>query len=297
MKPKFKTILKILISSLVTAAVLCSCSLDFVFESEAEKQYDGKLAVHFLDVGQGDAIFVELPNDETMLIDAGENYHGEGIINYIKNAGHGKIDYLVATHPHSDHIGSLPYIVRNFDIGSVYMPKVTATTKLYESLLKAVKNKKLTVKNGKAGVNIVKTDDLSVDIIAPTKIDESNLNNCSIVIMLTFGDNSFLLTGDAETGEMNSIKESLKADVLKAGHHGSKNSTSKGLLKKIKPEITVISCGKNNEYGHPNQEVLTLLKSMKSSIYRTDKHKTVIVVSDGRNLTVSTDNKSIKKAS
>ena len=108
---------------------------------------------------------------------------------------------------------------------------------------------------------------------------------------------SFMNANRQSMKARSSIKESLKADVLKAGHHGSKNSTSKGLLKKIKPEITVISCGKNNEYGHPNQEVLTLLKSMKSSIYRTDKHKTVIVVSDGRNLTVSTDNKSIKKAS
>ena len=297
MKQSFKTILKIIISSLVTAAILCSCSLDFLFDDEGEKQYEGKLAVHFLDVGQGDSIFIELPNDQTMLIDAGENYHGEGIINYIKKAGHSKIDYLVATHPHSDHIGSMPYIVRNFDIGSVYMPKLTTTTKLYESLLKAVKSKKLTVKNGKAGVNIVKTDDLSVDIIAPTKIDESNLNNCSIVIMLTFGDNSFLLTGDAETGEMKSVKAKISADVLKAGHHGSKNSTTKSLLKKIKPEITVISCGKSNEYGHPNKDVLTMLKNIKSSVYRTDKDKTIIVVSDGKNLTVSTDNQSIKRAS
>lgn len=297
MKQKLKAILIIIVSSLTAAAILCSCSLDFIFGDEGEKQYEGKLAVHFLDVGQGDSIFIELPNDQTMLIDAGENYHGDGIINYIKKAGHDKIDYLIATHPHSDHIGSMPYIVRNFEIGSVYMPKVTATSKLYESLLKSIKSKKLTVKNGKAGVNIVKTDDLSVDIIAPSKIDESNLNNCSIVIMLKFGDNSFLLTGDAETVEMKSIKASLSADVLKAGHHGSKNSTTKSLLKKIQPEITVISCGKNNEYGHPNKEVLNMLKDIKSSVYRTDKDKTVIVVSDGKNLTVSTDNQSIKKAS
>ncbi len=281
----------------MAAAILCSCSLDFLFDSVGEKQYDGKLAVHFLDVGQGDSIFIELPNDQTMLIDAGENYHGEGIINYIKKAGHSKIDYLVATHPHSDHIGSLPYIVRNYEIGTVYMPKVSATSKLYESLLKSVKSKKLSVKNGKAGVNIVKIDDLSVDIIAPSKIDESNLNNCSIVIMLKFGNNSFLLTGDAETGEMKTVKADLNAQVLKAGHHGSKNSTTKSLLKKINPEITIISCGKNNEYGHPDKEVLTLLKNIKSSVYRTDKDKTIVIVSDGKNLTVSTNNQSIKRAS
>lgn len=297
MKQKVKAILLIIVSLFAAAAILCSCSLDFIFGSDDKEPTKEKLAVHFLDVGQGDSIFIELPNDQTMLIDAGENYHGEGIINYIKKAGHSKIDYLVATHPHSDHIGSLPYIVRNYEIGTVYMPKVSATSKLYESLLKSVKSKKLSVKNGKAGVNIVKIDDLSVDIIAPSKIDESNLNNCSIVIMLKFGNNSFLLTGDAETGEMKTVKADLNAQVLKAGHHGSKNSTTKSLLKKINPEITIISCGKNNEYGHPDKEVLTLLKNIKSSVYRTDKDKTIVIVSDGKNLTVSTNNQSIKRAS
>ena len=298
MKNRLKFLIRIIIPCLIVLTLLTSCDPSYIFGDDGigEKQYEGKLAVHFLDVGQGDSIFIELPNDETMLIDAGENYHGEGIIDYIKNAGHTKIDYLVATHPHSDHIGSMPYIVRNFDIGSVYMPKVSANTDIYESLLKAVKNKKLKVNNGKAGVNIVKTDDLSADIIGPVKIDESNLNNCSIVIKLCFGKKSFLLTGDAETGEMNSIKADLNADVLKAGHHGSRNSTNSKLLKKITPDITVISCGKNNDYGHPHKEVLTQLKKINSSVYRTDKDKTIIAVSDGNSLTVSTDNTSIKKA-
>ena len=297
MKQKVKAILLIIVSLFAAAAILCSCSLDFIFGSDDKEPTKEKLAVHFLDVGQGDSIFVELPNNKTMLIDAGENYHGEGIINYIQKAGYSKIDYLVATHPHSDHIGSLPYIVRNFKIGKVYMPKVTATSKLYESLLKSIKSKKLTVKDAKAGVNIVKKGDLSVSIIAPSQIDETNLNNCSIVIMLKYGDNSFLLTGDAETGEMDSIKADLNADVLKAGHHGSKNSTTENLLTKVTPEITVISCGKNNEYGHPDKEVLTLLKKFKSSVYRTDKNKTIVITSDGKNLNVSTDNQSIKRAS
>ena len=297
MKNQLKFLIRIIIPCLIILTLLSSCDLDYLFgDGLGEKKYDGKLAVHFLDVGQGDSIFIELPNDETMLIDAGENYHGEGIINYIKKAGHSKIDYLVATHPHSDHIGSMPYIVRNFDIGSVYMPKVSANTDIYESLLKAVKNKKLKVNSGKAGVNIVKTDELSADIIAPVKIDESNLNNCSIVIKLSFGKKSFLLTGDAESSEMNTITAELKTDVLKAGHHGSKNSTNKKLLEKIAPEITVISCGKDNDYGHPHKEVLTQLKKINSSVYRTDKDKTVIVVTDGNGLTVSTDNESIKKA-
>ena len=296
MKHKLHSLIKIIIACALIAAILGGCELQDYFSPEAKKQYEGRLAVHFLDVGQGDSIFIELPNDETMLIDAGENYHGEGIINYIKQAGHSRIDYVIGTHPHSDHIGSLPYIIRNFGIGNIYLPNVTANTKLFENLLSSVKSKGLKVKAGKAGVNVVSDTDLSADIIAPVTIDENNLNNCSIVLKLTFGKNTFLFTGDAETGEMGSIKDDISADVLKLGHHGSKNSTTKKLLKAIDPEIAVISCGKNNEYGHPHKEVLQYLKKAKCEVYRTDQQQTITVVSDGNELSVETGGTSIKKA-
>lgn len=287
-----KKLLTILLSLLLTVLMLCSCSLEYLLEDTGGQT----LSVHFLDVGQGDAIFAELPNGETMLIDAGENYHGEGILSYITQEGYSKIDYLVATHPHADHIGSMPYIVRNFDVGVVYMPKVSANTSLYESLLKSIKSKRLTVKNGKAGVTIAQDGDFSADIIAPSKIVENNLNNCSLVIMLTYGSHSFLLTGDAEKEELNAIKTSIEADVFKAGHHGSKTSSTQALVQRINPKITVISCGKNNDYGHPHKEVLKALKTVGSSVYRTDKDKTVVVTSDGSTLTVSTDGSSITRA-
>lgn len=263
-------------------------------EPASETVTEGKLMVHYLDVGQGDSIFIELPNGEAMLIDSGENHHGEGIIEYIENEGYNRIDYLVGTHPHSDHIGSMAYIVNNFDIGSIYLPKVSANTKQYESLLSAIQNKGLTVKNGKAGVNVVSGTGFSADIIAPLTIDKGNLNNCSIVLKIVFGTTSFLFTGDAETGEMNDIdKGELRSDVLKAGHHGSKTSTTNKLIKKIKPEFTVISCGKGNEYGHPHSEVLKALEKTGSRVYRTDKDQTIIIISDGREYTVKTGNDSI----
>lgn len=300
---KQKSIWQIILSLILSALILCSCDPYLILfgssssEEETEKTNDGNLTVHYLDVGQGDSIFIELPNGEDMLIDAGENYYGEGIINYIKGEGYDKIDYLIATHPHSDHIGSMAYIVRNFSIGRVYMPKVSNNTTQYESLLKAIKNKELTVKNGKAGVNVVIGEDFSADIIAPKTIDKENLNNCSIVLKIVYGETSFLFTGDAETGEMNKIdKNDLASDVLKAGHHGSRTSTTKKLLKKIKPEFTVISCGKNNDYGHPHEEVLKALEKIGSRVYRTDKHKTVIIISDGKEYTVKTGNKSIARA-
>lgn len=288
-----------ILACVLALALFCACTVTINLggaDTSAAPNSESKLIVHFLDVGQGDSIFIELPNGKTMLVDAGENYHGQGIIDYVQTIGYHKLDYVVATHPHEDHIGSMPYIVRNFEIGSIYMPDVTANTATFESLLKAIKAKGLRVKNGRTGVHIIKDGELTADIIAPDKPDESNLNNSSIVLLLTFGNVSYLLTGDAETKELNAIRADMHATVLKAGHHGSKTSTTQTLLKKISPSVTVISCGKNNDYGHPHAEVLKMLKSANSSVYRTDRDQTVIVATDGSSLTVSTGNPSIKAA-
>lgn len=288
-----------ILACVLALALFCACTVTINLggaDTSAAPNSESKLIVHFLDVGQGDSIFIELPNGKTMLVDAGENYHGQGIIDYVQTIGYHKLDYVVATHPHEDHIGSMPYIVRNFEIGSIYMPDVTANTATFESLLKAIKAKGLRVKNGRTGVHIIKDGELTADIIAPDKPDESNLNNSSIVLLLTFGNVSYLLTGDAETKELNAIRADMHATVLKAGHHGSKTSTTQTLLKKISPSVTVISCGKNNDYGHPHAEVLKMLKSVNSSVYCTDRDQTVIVATDGSSLTVSTGNPSIKAA-
>ena len=288
-----------ILACVLALALFCACTVTINLggaDTSTAPNSESKLIVHFLDVGQGDSIFIELPNGKTMLVDAGENYHGQGIIDYVQTIGYQKLDYVVATHPHEDHIGSMPYIVRNFEIGSIYMPDVTANTATFESLLKAIKAKGLRVKNGRTGVHIIKDGELTADIIAPDKPDESNLNNSSIVLLLTFGNVSYLLTGDAETKELNAIRADMHATVLKAGHHGSKTSTTQTLLKKISPSVTVISCGKNNDYGHPHAEVLKMLKSVNSSVYRTDRDQTVIVATDGSSLTVSTGNPSIKAA-
>ena len=125
------------------------------------------LKVHYLDVGQGDSIFVELPNNETMLIDAAESYQSENIINYLKNLNYKKIDYVIGTHPHTDHIGGLKDIINTFEIGKIYMPKVVSTTKTYESLLMAIKDKNLKINTAKAGTSIIDTDALKINILAP----------------------------------------------------------------------------------------------------------------------------------
>ncbi len=236
-----KLILKLTALFAVICLALCSCSINInVNGSDSESKTTvseiGTLSVHYLDVGQGDSIFIELPNQKCMLIDAGENMYGKSITEYINNLGYTNIDYLVATHPHADHIGSMAYVVKHNDIGEIYMPKVTTTTKTYENLLTAIADKGLKVKSAKAGMNIIDDNDFSVNILAPVKIDEDNLNNCSIILKMNYKNDSFLFLGDAEKKELETVTADMSAEVLKVGHHGSRTSTTKALLEKVKPK-------------------------------------------------------------
>ena len=288
-----KKYVKMLLSTLFVLLTLCSCNISFDNVITTPK---GTLAVHFLDIGQGDSIFIELPNSQTMLVDAGENYYGEGIINYIYDCGYEKLDYLVATHPHSDHIGSMSYIVRHMDIDAVYMPKVSTATKTYENLLDSISKKGLKIKTAIAGTRILDIDELEIVILAPVEIYEDDLNNCSVILKITYKDRSFLLTGDAEKKEFEDVYLDMSADVLKVAHHGSSTSTTEEILEKIKPEIAVISLGEDNEYGHPHKSTLKLLNNIECDIYRTDEDKTVKISTDGENLEVETDRPSIERA-
>ena len=288
-----KKYIKMLLSTLFVLLTLCSCNISFDNVITTPK---GTLAVHFLDIGQGDSIFIELPNSQTMLVDVGENYYGEGIINYIYDCGYEKLDYLVATHPHSDHIGSMSYIVRHMDIDAVYMPKVSTTTKTYENLLDSISKKGLKIKTAMAGTKILDIDELEIVILAPVEIYEDDLNNCSVIFKITYKDRSFLLTGDAEKKEFEDVYLNMSADVLKVAHHGSSTSTTEEILEKIKPEIAVISLGEDNEYGHPYTSTLKLLNNIDCDIYRTDEDKTVKISTDGENLEIETNRPSIERA-
>ena len=223
-----------------------------------------------------------------MLIDAGVSRLGKSIKGYINSLGYNKIDYLVATHPHADHIGSMAYIVDNMNIGEIYMPKVSANTKTYEKLLESISAKGLKIKAAAAGVDILDTEQISVCIAAPVKIDDDELNNCSVVIKIQFENTSFLFTGDAEKEELKDITADISADVLKVGHHGSRTSTSTKFLTKVNPKIAVISLGRDNDYGHPHKSTIKCLNNIGAEIYRTDKDRTIIVTSDGQNISVET---------
>ena len=230
-----------------------------------------------------------------MLIDVGENMYGKSITEYINNLGYTNIDYLVATHPHADHIGSMAYVVKHNNIGEIYMPKVTTTTKTYENLLTAIADKGLKVKSAKAGMNIIDDNDFSINILAPVTIDEDNLNNCSVILKITYKNDSFLFLGDAEKKELETVTADMSAEVLKVGHHGSRTSTTKALLEKVNPKYAVISLGKDNSYGHPHKSTLKLLDEFGVETYRTDENGTVVISTEGSGVTIKTGQTSMKR--
>ena len=255
------------------------------------------LRVNYIDVGQGDSIFIQLPNHETMLIDAGEAYKSDNVINYLNNLGITKIDYVVGTHPHTDHIGGLESVVNTFDIGSIYMPNAISTSKTYEDLLTTISNKGLKVKTAKSGVVVLNEDNLKLEFIAPNSDSYSNLNNYSAVLKLTYLDNTFLFMGDAETLSEDEITSEIKADVIKVGHHGSDSSSGIEFVKKVSPEYAIIMVGEGNSYNHPYQSIIDRYESVGAKVLRTDLDGNIVCDSDGVDVTCKGDKDSSSDSS
>ena len=255
------------------------------------------LRVNYIDVGQGDSIFIQLPNKETMLIDAGEAYEADNVINYLNNLGIKKIDYVVGTHPHTDHIGGLEEVINTFDIGSIYMPRASSTSKTYEDLLTTISNKGLKVKTAKSGVVVLDDDNLKLEFIAPNSDSYSELNNYSAVLKLTYLDNTFLFMGDAETLSENEITSNVDADVIKVGHHGSDSSSSLEFVKKVSPEYAIIMVGEGNSYNHPYQSIIDRYESVGAKVLRTDLDGNIVCDSDGVDVTCKGDKDSSSNSS
>ena len=240
--------------------------------------------VHFIDVGQGDSELVELPNGQTMLIDAGTPQSGNQVANEIKSLGYSRIDYLVATHPHADHIGGMAEIINSFDIGEIYMPKVSTTTATYENLLDAIAAKGLSIHTAKAGVTIAADNTFSVQIISPMLDDYADINDWSAIIRYNTASKNVLFTGDAGKDVIRDTNPG-KIDVLKVSHHGSRTGTDEALATELSPAYAVISCGLNNSYGHPHEEVLDALKG--TQLYRTDLQGTIDMTIDANGISIA----------
>lgn len=272
--------------------LVVGCSSPFV-ENDDEASIStfssGTLRVNYIDVGQGDSIFIQLPNNQTMLIDAGEAYKSDNVINYLNNLGITKIDYVIGTHPHTDHIGGLEEVINTFDIGSIYMPRAVSTSKTYEDLLTTISSKGLKVKTAKSGVVVLDEDNLKLEFIAPNSDSYSELNNYSAVLKLTYLDNTFLFMGDAETLSEEEITSEIKADVIKVGHHGSDSSSSLEFVKKVSPEYAIIMVGEGNSYNHPYQSIIDRYESVGAKVLRTDLDGNIVCDSDGKKVTCDGD--------
>lgn len=255
--------------------------------SESVKLQDNvNLEVYFLDVGQADSILIKL-EDEYMLIDAGNNEDGVKLVNYFNELGIKEFKYVFGTHPHEDHIGGMDDIINNFKIDNYYMPDKITTTKTFEDVLDALINNNLQY------TILEKGDEFNLSS-ANFKViyagDETNdINDSSIVLKLTYGNNSFLLTGDATSNvEKTLLNDNIKSDVLKVAHHGSNYSSTEEFLDVVSPKYAVISVGKNNSYNHPSNSTLKKLNDRNIKLYRTDLDGTIKFTSDGENITITT---------
>lgn len=253
---------------------------------------DPTLDVHFIDVGQGDCTLIISPNGKTMLIDAGDNSRGKDVVSYIKKQGISKIDILIGTHPHADHIGGIDDVIYAFEIGEFYMPKKSHTTKTYEDVLIAAKSKGLKIKEAYNGRELTFDENISSFFLSPEKDKNygDSLNLYSAVVRIEYNNDSFIFMGDAEIpNEVDILKsyDFLQTDILKLGHHGSSTSTSRDFLDRISPYGAVVSAGYKNQYSHPHKEVLDLLQEYEIPVYRTDEQGTIIFRSNGNGITVN----------
>lgn len=241
--------------------------------------------IHYIDVGQADATAIFLPDGKTMLIDGGNSNDGNIIKKHLSKYGIRRIDYIVATHPHEDHIGGLSYVINNFDIGEIYMPKVSYDSAIYTQLLETISSYGYTINTAKKGVCIAENDEYKAEILSPMRDEYDEMNHYSVIMKLTYKNTSYLFTGDAEIINEKELVGDISADVLKVGHHGSDTSSAEEFLDRVNPKIAVIHVGKNNSYNHPHDVVIKRLTERNIKILRTDTEGTIKIKSDGTNIT------------
>ena len=297
MSRKTKKKIQNIITIIVIIFTIYTFVTEFMKESRAQmhpnqiinEKLEGEMVIHYIDVGQGDATFVELPNNETLLIDAGEVSKEKLVIDYISRLGYKKINYVIGTHPHVDHIGGLAGVINHFDIDHVYMPKVSTNTKTFEDLLLTIKNKNLKIEKAFANVYVTSYENFSMYFVAPNSEEYIDLNNYSAVLKIDYKDKSFLFMADAEKISEDEIKSDIKSDVIKIAHHGSAYSSSPGFVTRVKASYVIISVGENNQYNLPSKLILTRWEKSGAKIYRTDKNGNIIVKTDGQNISIKTE--------
>ena len=274
------------LSLLLCLALLVCCLTGVGITANAA---DAPFQIHFIDVGQADAMLV-ICDEETMLVDGGNVADSQIMYTYLQKLNITHLDYVIGTHAHEDHIGGIPGALQYVSsIGTVYCPVTSYSTSAFSNFVAAVQNHGKSIQVPTIGTTFTLGDAVCKIIAVNTPSDD--VNDSSIVMRITYGDNSFMLTGDAELPVETLLLEGneiLKSDVLKVGHHGSSSSTSYLWLRTVDPDYAVICVGADNTYGHPTDAVLSRLRDAEVTTYRTDLHGDILCTSDGKNITFTT---------
>ncbi len=301
-----KSIVPLLIVIIISVLMLSGKGdLSLHHDNNTDMSESDSVYVHFIDVGQGSATLIQ-QGKTGILIDAGEREYGDVVVDYIEKVGVSSLEYVVASHPHSDHIGGLDEVLYAYPVDTVIMPELeefnTPTTRVYEELLTAVFDRDITAEfiDGKKGYSFGLNEDIDVEVLGPVE-QSDNLNDMSVIVRVSAFDTEFMILGDAEKTELESVysnplndgvtlitdaKNAFKSDVIAMGHHGSSTSVYEPFLDAVDAEIAVISCGKDNSYGHPHDEALEYIEDNGMACYRTDEMGDIVfkVTEDGYRL-------------
>ncbi|MGG7155541.1 ComEC/Rec2 family competence protein [Clostridium perfringens] len=280
---------KKIISSIIGIIVVLLAGyfgIDLTQDSKVPK--DSELMISYMDVGQGDAAYIKV-NGNDILIDAGPRSNSKELLEQLKAKNIDDFELVIATHPHEDHIGGMVDVFKEYEVKAFYSHKITHTTKTYENLVKAVKDEGLKTKELKGGMVIDLGEGAKFEVFTPQKSEYEELNDYSPIMKLSFGDTSYLFTGDAEKlaeeEALAKYKTSLDSDIIKFGHHGSSSSSSNAFIEAVSPKYGIISCAKDNKYGHPHRETLDIIKKYNIKTFRTDTDGEIILTSDGKSIT------------
>jgi len=286
------------ILAIVLISLVCYI-LEFGFDTDNKADFEsaGNLAVCFIDVGQGDCTLIKTPSGKHMVIDAGTGEAKYKILDYLTNNGVREIEYCVFTHPHEDHIGSAETLIESFTVKNALLTNKSEPTATFERLVDALSNSKkekgTKVLMPSVGETYALDENVSFTILSADGANKDT-NNSSICLKLTYGNTSFLFTGDAEKIIENQILYSgadVSANVFKCAHHGSSTSNSEDFVRAVAPEIAIVSCGLDNSYGHPHREVISTMSQIGAQVYRTDNDGDIVIFSDGNSVNVNMTHK------
>lgn len=285
MKTRNRSVIIWMLSLILMVSGLVNVPAVTLNAADASDETGVNLEVHFIDVGQADCILAK-SGSSAMLIDAGNNDDADTIISYLEDQGIQNLEYVIGTHPHEDHIGSMDSVIEHFNVENVLMPDKAHTSKSFEDVLTAVDEKGLSVTIPEPGQKY-ELGSAVFTILAPNRDYGDELNDWSVGIRLVNGENSFIMCGDAEAEAEQDIiagQPDIASNVYKVNHHGSDTSSTAEFLDAVNPEYAVISCGRDNSYGHPTPSTLEKLRDRNIQVFRTDEQGTVVAVSDGKEI-------------